>query len=443
MRRRVAGLLALALGLTMVAGAPAVAAAAEEPGLATADEMRFRDDFALRRDTEYVQELHRRAGRAADSAQARAVGLDLTYGVPLTLDEAAEIGRRQRVVDNYGRAVRTELRKLGQTEPDLVLDHKLGGVIRVRTGDDPAAVRAQLLSTGIADKDLVVERTARPLDRLLQVQSGLWARRAEVPGLVSIGVDHDAQRLVVGVTGDPEQARGVLGTMAPADYLSVEHVADQGFTGSTAGDPNPYHGGYKITNASTGASCTLGFPAYGPGSNYYWITAGHCANLNVRICQPYCDGSGRQGTVVKNAYQASSTPLADAAAIGTYATYTHSGIAINSGGVGIRNMVYWEGWAGDVVGEADCMAGYASNYRCGTLKDKSLDTSFNGKSFIYMRRVSYASIPGDSGGPHFYGTTIHGIQSGNHTNLAGTFAFYSHVDDVLRSLGIYYVDTAP
>jgi hypothetical protein len=100
-----------------------------------------------------------------------------------------------------------------------------------------------------------------------------------------------------------------------------------------------------------------------------------------------------------------------------------------------------EGWNVDSVGESACLAGYASNYRCGTIADKSHDVYYqdDNKRFYSMRRVSFASVAGDSGGPYFSVVIRRwqGIQSGNSTDWTGTVhAFYSHVDDARVSLGL-------
>jgi hypothetical protein len=87
----------------------------------------------------------------------------------------------------------------------------------------------------------------------------------------------------------------------------------------------------------------------------------------------------------------------------------------------------------DVVGEPVCMSGASSDtnvVKCGKLESKSFSGTFNGTAFTKLRKASYESIGGDSGGTVYGGTTLKGVNKG----YSGSSGVYSHLEYCMRDL---------
>ncbi|MGH3712652.1 MAG: hypothetical protein ACRDT4_04215 [Micromonosporaceae bacterium] len=363
-------------------------------------------------------------------------------GVPLTLAEKAEVDRREGL-RRHVPGLRKALHALGDSEPDIVIDHLRGGVLRVRTRQPAARVKAALAESGVRAGDVVVQWATYELKELLGYQRAIRKGWSSGSGwgadIAATGIDHDRQLLRIEVNGDRENAIRDVSSVVPRGAFEVVAGGVQPGRSPYDKDPSPFHGGYAIQTGSIG--CTLGFPAYSPGPKYWWMSAGHCGSVGERFCQPSCSVSHWSGTVARNSMNSSDlTPLADALAVGTLAQYTHSNL------FGGARMTSREGWSADSVGQIDCVFGVRSGSRCGHLTNKSYDvnyrTQFGHRYFYSMRKVDFKTSCGDSGGPHYYNGRIHGLNAGyaSSTVCAEAYGFYSHIDDVLVSLGMTDID---
>ncbi|HEV2891025.1 MAG TPA: S1 family peptidase [Frankiaceae bacterium] len=397
-----------------------------------AEDVRFRRSSGINADPAYIARLY-------DADRAGVLpGASRSLGVLLTAAEQAELDQRERVLQDDAPLVREwAASKPRDAFGGVLLDHVAGGRLVVLVTSSPAAARAELAERLRHPEALDVRHVERSLASLEAVQRTLRNVDDSRVDVRSTVIDVARNVVVVGVASDIDTARAVLPRYVPAQAVEVQQGTGGTDSGTTARNSPPFRGGQKVTRYGSAYSCTLGFTGFTSGSitTYFVLTAGHCGSVGSFWYQPTYSGGYLVGDMDRNATSATTTPRADAAAMSILASERSSQIVVNYNGETYRNIASAEPWAGDTVGERDCLAGYASNYRCGYLLYDSLDvTTDAGKSFIYMREVGYASMPGDSGGPHFDGSRAHGIQSGN-LNSNG-HAYYSRVYDVLVSLGL-------
>lgn len=376
------------------AAGPSAAPLAGDPEVTKA--LRFRKSFFLDTDPATVNALGDRARLAGQSkVVAGMVDVDTSYGVPLTKAEKAEIDRRQGLLDKHAAKLDAQLIKLGDKVPDVSLDHERAKLV-VRTKLPTSSLAAKFRSLGIASTDLVVESPRWTMEQLLGFQQKVSAaRKAGDTGLTGIsghGIDHETQQLDVLTSGSLADAQASLSKLLPAGTFKVRAGKAQ-MTDQQATDPSPYHGGWKIS-WSTGGSCTLGVPAYGPGPKFYLLSAGHCAPVGAAMCQPTCV-TGYKGLVAASAFHNGvREPRADALAIGSAAQYTHAKV------YGGTKMVTRETWNSDHLGQIDCMLGaFSRGATCGRLLRKTQeygDYAFGVfRSLKYGRMVDFVSTPGD------------------------------------------------
>lgn len=91
----------------------------------------------------------------------------------------------------------------------------------------------------------------------------------------------------------------------------------------------------------------------------------------------------------------------------------------------------------DIVSEVVCMSGASTatnKVKCGTLSSKNYSYSVNDTVFTKLRSATYESIPGDSCGTVYGGTTLKGINKGH----VGKLGIYSHVDLAVKAIKYKY-----
>lgn len=420
---------ASATGGSVAGLAPPVAAPPSGP---FSEDVRFRLSSGINADQAYVASLHEahRAGMLP--------GASLSLGVLLTAAEQAELDLRERVLEEDAPAVRAWADEQdADVYGGLYLDHLGGGRLVVLVTRSESTARTAL-TTRLRHADrLDVRQVRRALRSLEAVQRRLRAGGGNGVDIRTTAIDVRRNVVRVGVASDVDAARRTLPSVVPADAVEVESSTGGTATGTSARNSPPFRGGQKVTRYGTTGACSLGFTGFTSGfsTTYYVITAGHCGPVGSFWYQPAQSGGYLVGDIDRNATAGTSTPRADAAALSILASERSSQVVINANGETYRNITSAEGWAADEIGERDCEAGYVTVYRCGYLLYDSLDVRDNtGKTYVYMREVDYATIPGDSGGPHFASNRAHGIQSGNRDDNG--HAYYSHIYDVLYSLGL-------
>ncbi len=79
----------------------------------------------------------------------------------------------------------------------------------------------------------------------------------------------------------------------------------------------------------------------------------------------------------------------------------------------------------DVVGETVCMSGWATGYKCGTLRDRDVTVNASGVHLYHQRQWSDKVNFGDSGAPMFNGGLAKGVMSSMDVNTQ--IGYYSHI----------------
>lgn len=90
----------------------------------------------------------------------------------------------------------------------------------------------------------------------------------------------------------------------------------------------------------------------------------------------------------------------------------------------------------ETVGQALTFSGSVTGTSYSTLlsKNESFTDSNTGITYTNMRKSSYNSISGDSGGPIYNGTMIYGIHKGTFNG----YKMYTHVSYIISAFGLIY-----
>lgn len=84
------------------------------------------------------------------------------------------------------------------------------------------------------------------------------------------------------------------------------------------------------------------------------------------------------------------------------------------------------------------MSANSSGYGCGSIEDTNETIRYADGVTLYNQRLSsFGTIPGDSGGPIFFGDIAHGVVSGYvEWSNGDRDGIYSHVSHVESQLGV-------
>lgn len=235
------------------------------PAVSSASNQRSDSDGSAG-DPSHAAELRRAFGFDSDPATVARAAVDSasfpnrTYGIPLSLDEAAEVSRRIRVQLSLGGAI-TEL----ETRPDWAgvwIDQEAGAVpVFQFAGEGEAPGIADLLPSGAEWR---VEFVPRPLsdltalrDRIVNDMPRLSAAGVEVNG---VGIDLPNNRVRVTVDFVDALASSTLTTRF-GDELLIEQgnraVADV----CPETQCYPLKGGIGMLGKGGGWPCTVGYLA--------------------------------------------------------------------------------------------------------------------------------------------------------------------------------------
>lgn len=172
--------------------------------------------------------------------------------------------------------------------------------------------------------------------------------------------------------------------------------------------------GLKITynkpNDPETYKCSVGFMVKPPSGVNFIVTAAHCTGSS------YKQGTTSFGNMI---YKQQSGSV-DAGMLGGPSSINYTGGKIYKTATTTDNYNSTQNAFEDVVGEVVCMSGASSDTNpvsCGTLTSKNFSGTFSGISFTKLRKASYTSTDGDSGGT-VYGTSgtltkLKGVNKGN------------------------------
>jgi hypothetical protein len=396
----VAGLTVGAVCLTALGATPQAFGQSrkEAAGVPASDpESRFRATFGL------DASIEARGRAAADNA-----GRELTYGVPLTRPEEAELRTRQSMIQGDSKKIEERLGGRHSARfGGLYMDNRTGRLI-VNVVGDPERARQEISSETAHPGRLEVAAVANSYASLLAIQEQIRARQpryfAEGTYITSSAPDPWTNRVIVGVAGDVDAASDRLAEDFPRGAFEVRGggggAEDHGVTGNWG---TPYMGGLQITNDQTKGGCTTGFSAYRNTvpTTYFMLTAGHCGTQNDLFRQGGT-GSTPMGRISLGAYVAQGDAARITIPAGTQSKFIRE--TSNS----IRGIGSEQPKASDREGDAVCMVGMTSTVtRCGEIRNTSYDLyrcdqDPDGErcaSFTVLRQASYGTNDGDSGGP--------------------------------------------
>lgn len=434
-----------AIGVVFMAGmlvSPGHAVAETGPpetDLAFEDAVRFRSEMFLRTDDAYVR---------ASLEDIRAFPDRTEWGVPLTIDEAAEMSRRAKVQEQVGPAAVWAMREAADFAGAYIDQKRRGLPIFLFASSDSLSLSglAGRIPTSVEYEVRVVDRT---WSSLLKTQGEIEAERDTFAerGLpfISTAVDTSSNTVVVGLldaSGDAAaNIRERFGAAVSFRTDTLETTFDATYCWN---DCLPEKGGIGAYDGDhTASKCTTGFimkTLAGPSGAFRGITtAGHCF-----VWAPGQNGYGDPWRHVLNnapdegiGHAREETWFTNSDADFGIIDFTgiptdlNDFVAYNDGTT--RSMTHRAENAEQMQNGNVCSFGFASGRKCGTIKfpnvDRPSERTLNGTVYSKMLHnqweVSFDSIGGDSGGPYFtttnmgFGTHVH---SGSGSGARGWYS---------------------
>ncbi|SMF21652.1 S1 family peptidase [Streptomyces sp. Amel2xC10] len=240
--------------------------------------------------------------------------------------------------------------------------------------------------------------------------------QADIPG-TAWAVDAKTNRLLVTVdstVSDAEIARIKEQAGGNAGALTIKHTPGK-FNKLIAGGDAIYGGGYR---------CSLGFNVVS-GSTYYFLTAGHCAE----VASTWYSNSGQSTVLGTNSGY--SFPTNDYALV----RYTNSSVA-KSGTAGNTDIVS----AGNAsVGQSVIRDGSTTGIHTGRVTALNATVNYGGGDVVYqMIQTNVCAEGGDSGGALYTSSGVAlGLTSGGSGNCTtGGTTFFQPVTEALSRYGV-------
>ncbi|RCK69347.1 serine protease [Desertihabitans brevis] len=244
----------------------------------------------------------------------------------------------------------------------------------------------------------VVQRSQAELDETMSA-----VEAAAAPGLVSWGVDPKANRVVVEVAADADDA-ATQRAVAEAEAAGAEVVEVEGRTETTVG----MVGGEQYEFRADGGTyvCSVGFTATDASGRPAMVSAGHCAE-------------GASNFTFKGT--AMGTPIGV-----SFPGDDHTAFALAAGVTPSAAVSTYDGSATPVagsreaaVGAAICKSGRTTAWTCGTIQRKNVTVNYGGTDTVGgLTQHSACTEGGDSGGANVSGQQAQAVTSGG--RLYGT-----------------------
>jgi hypothetical protein len=400
--------------------------------------MAFREKLGFRADPAFVDATF---GNPRFSASA--------WGVPLDIEEAAELHRRVGVQVSLGRALRA-----AAADPDsagVYFDEQAGHVPVFLTSRDPARMRralAGVLPGGVASRIQRVRYSTKELEALqerinLDLRAGILRDR----GITSTAIDTRSNAVVVGSSVVTDELRRALVAEYGAGLVLALEPESEGGDAAVSCDSRtkcpPAKGGLEIHTTYNGNYCTTGpLVRVANSSALRILTGGHCLGLS--------GGTGtskkwtHNGTVIgwSEFYSWADGADADVALINpnTNPVTGDRNLMYRSSNTDIVGMKTWKPTAEQVQGSLVCRSAAISGYVCGTIALINKTKDVDGHSIDHQWVVDFDACPGDSGAPYLLDKVVWGIHSDSTSgcNPSTNQAWYSPmgwVFSVLASRG--------
>lgn len=402
---------ALAAALCLVSVTVASAISGTTPELE--DAMRFRESLSLRADRDYVE----------DAAIDTRAFPDTSWGVPLSVEEAAEVDRRHALQSALAPAESYAQAQEGFA--GIYMDQRSGGVPVFQfagTAERHRDPLADLLPVGTAFRLEIVPSSWEQLDSVQEaLDQGVENLAAEGISITRTAIVPSLNSIVVGVrdleAGDAAYLKERYGPPIVVQEESAA-VADActGFA-----DCWPPKGGIRITQGS--AYCTSGFLARRHDVNrVVVVTAGHCIATNggegaIWKHDGRTIGPGKQW--VWTAYANSDVGL-----VNIYDSVSSTMTSFNrylakASPVEVLSLTYVLPATSQHEGYLVCRVGATSGRNCGTIvgDDVSMLSCVGSRCYLilHLKEVDFDSTSGDSGGSVFSKVTD-GVGYGLHVH---------------------------
>ncbi|NDU74729.1 trypsin-like serine protease [Actinomadura sp. DSM 109109] len=294
-------------------------------------------------------------------------------------------------------------------------DRTAGAYVDRATQDLVVTVTDAKAADAVRAAGAVPKRVARSGADLKKVMAAL-KRDATVPG-TAWAVDPAANQVVLTMDGTVKGAKLEKVTAA---------ASRQGAAVRTARVPGRFRmftsGGDPIYTGS--ARCSLGFNVR-KGSEYYFLTAGHCTEAG----STWTDESG--GTLGGNA--GSSFP-GDDYGIVKYASAPEDAQGGVTVGGQFRDIT---GAANATVGQTATRSGSTTGVHDGQVTALNQTVNYQEGSVSGLIQTTVCAEPGDSGGPLFAGSSAVGLTSGGSGDCSsGGVTFFQPVAEPLAEFGV-------
>jgi streptogrisin D len=337
------------------------------------------------------------------------------YAVPTALDGAQEqnagrvaVAERAPAADP-GVVAATVTKRLGTRTAGTWVDRTSGRVV--------AAVTTSAEANLVRAAGAIPKKVSRSGTDLANATATL-RRSVSVPG-TGWAVSPASNKVVVWLDESVTGAKLTAVRSAAAqlgDTVKLERIPGRLTTRARGGDA--IFGG--------GSRCSLGFNVRS-GSEFFFLTAGHCGNIADSW---FADSAGTEelGTTAR-----SSFPGNDFAIVRYSEGVDHPG-TINLFNGSTQDIA---SAAEAVVGQAVRRSGSTTGVASGQVTAVNATVNFPEGTVRGMIRTTVCAEPGDSGGPLFSGTTALGLTSGGNGNCqTGGTTFFQPVTEPLRRFGV-------
>jgi hypothetical protein len=447
---------AVAAAVMLAGGTPPVVAVDSSPvntSVATSD----------RGDLGHATEFRAELGFDASSetvVQAAQDGIgypDLTWGIPLSIAEAAELQRRIKTMESVHPAV-----KAAEEDPTWAgwwIDQRDGGTPVLQFAADPEAKRALVEQRVPSGTKVRIVQVATPIRELRAKQDEIAdaadSLRPDGVQITNISVNTVSNRVDVYLESVTDAAKAVIWSR----FGDAIVIGQRGTATADLCPENacfPVKGGMGMTDQNSNWPCTVGYMAKRTDTTpdrLVFITAGHCVLFGTAT-GPWKHGITTigtslsfNGTNVHTWWQNSAADVGVVVVSSTQIPAVKNNILVNQSPVTVKPFEIQLSWDLQVPGMAVCRMGRTTGKQCGTIIDND-DTQLSvvdgqgSKTIQHVVVYGRDAKGGDSGGSIYYVSGTYAVLLGTHVHSqdgyvpSGGLAWYSPWDR-----GIYQIQS--
>ena len=362
---------------------------------------------------------------------------DTTWGIPLSVQEAAEVQRRLGLALQIGPAI--DVASTDDLWAGWWIDHAAGGVPVILFKGNPEAKRSTIDSAAGKDATYRLESASHSMieleearDRVLNAKDELTRQGIDVVGA---GIDPRLNAVAVTLGHPSDDAPRVLTELAMA-RVTVEVGEESSFDACPATQcMPPLAGGLGMTDQDGNAPCTAGYLArrhdISP-AKLVIVTAGHCVealdagdgpwkhgNINQ---QPNDIGPNAQynGNPVETFYNFSiaDVGLANTSSVQDPWKVNKNRLLVNTNGLDVPVLEMVSG-AQQTLGLLVCRMGRSTGLACGVIEKLNERRESPPHEIDHTVVYDADAIGGDSGGPIFQVIQLE-VNGPKHARVFGT-----------------------